>query len=283
MKKMSELFTSAELKKLQDTGQWPVTLSSDLVSKFSDRYQVADQLFQNMDTIEYLKLNEIDPDDPVLISTWRDEDIPNKSFSLKHQGPCFGYDVDTMHGPISWYDETSEIKDFVQRRKLYVYDWTKEKTAGKFPELDYFTDMHDTFKPVLQHYLKECYSDQEDLWEKVLYKLMIIQYTVPVSTDETRVSHRKHNTERFGDDHCDETLGGLHLGENFTEFHAKNTNNNEWEFIEGLDKNNMMWMFGEHAEQSGWKPTYHGMAHNPDPKHNQRYSIIFDLQARYKE
>jgi hypothetical protein len=112
---------------------------------------------------------------------------------------------------------------------------------------------------------------------------MIIQYNTPIATEETRVQHRKFNTERFGDEHCDETLGGLHLGENYAEFRAKNTKSNKWELIHQLTENKMLWMFGENAERSGLIPTYHGMQHNPGKDLNTRYSIIFDLQARYKQ
>lgn len=269
---------------MQQEGNWPVAQSDLLANKFSDRYQVAESLFGKLDTETFLAINDIDPDDQPFVTNWYDENVPDKSYALKHQGPCFGYDIDTMHGPESWYDEQSDIKDYVQRRKLYIYDWS-ERFVDYYdivPELKYFTEMHAAFKPVLEHYKDICYADQSNLWEKNLYKLMIIQYTVPVATDENRADHRKHNTERFGDEHCDETLGGLHLGENFTEFHAKNTATNDWEFITDLDKNSMLWMFGEHSERSGWIPTYHGMTHNPDKNLNQRYSIIFDLQARYK-
>jgi len=280
---MDKLFTHKELTTIQKVGSWPVSTSRELDILFPDRYKIADDLFKKLDTEKFLELNNINPADPASADKWYDDNVPEKSYALQHQGPCFGYDVDTMHGPVSWYDEQSEIKDYVQRRKLYVYDWTKEHTFGKMPEIDYFTKMHETFKPVLEHYLKECFGDQSDRFEKVLYKLMVVQYTVPLATDETRVSHRKHNTERFGDEHCDETLGGLHLGENFTEFQAKNTRSDTWESIPGLNNNSTLWMFGENAEQSGWAPTCHRMTPNDDPTQDQRYSIIFDLQARYEE
>ena len=45
--------------------------------------------------------------------------------------------------------------------------------------LSYFTGMHEAFKTVLEYYLYECYSDQLDLIDKVLYKLMVIQYNTP--------------------------------------------------------------------------------------------------------
>ena len=77
---------------------------------------------------------------------------------------------------------------------------------------------------------------------------MIIQYNTPKATEENRAQHRKFNTERFGDEHCDETLGGLHLGENYAEFRAKNTKSNKWELIDQLADNKMLWMFGERMQ-----------------------------------
>ena len=73
-----------------------------------------------------------------------------KVLHLKHQGPVFGFDIDTMVGPESWYDETCGIDDYVLRRKCYIYDWTGDKLQADFPELKYFTDLHKEFVPV--HY-----------------------------------------------------------------------------------------------------------------------------------
>ena len=52
--------------------------------------------------------------------------------------------------------------------------------------------------------------------------------------------------------------------------------------ITELADNKMLIMHGEHSEQSGWIPTYHGMQHNPQEDLGDRYSIIMDLQVRYK-
>lgn len=279
---MTKLYNLNQLKDMQSTGEWPLDHSELLATKYKDRYQVIDSLFKKLNPELFFKISTVEGDDEPVIEDWADPNIPDKSYALKHQGPLVGYDIDTMTGPIDWYDEEAGVGDRVERRKLYIYDWTGEKLAHDFPELEYFIEMHADFKPVLEHYANTCYTDQQDDWEKVLYKLMIIQYNVPVADDTNRVEHRKHNTERFGAEHCDETLGGLHLGENFVEFHAKNTSTGEWETFENLVNDGTLWMFGEHAERSGWIPTYHGMTHNDDPSHDVRYSIIFDLQARYK-
>lgn len=276
-----KLFNVTELKQMQATGEWPVSYDEMLTTSYADRYLQAEKLFSNMSQERFMRISNVDPSDPAKIENWEDENIPDKSYALKHVGPVIGYDIDTMTGPVDWYDEEAGKGDYVERRKLYIYDWTGEKLVESFPELEYFVRMHRDFKPILEHYANTCYENQKADWQKVLYKLMIIQYNVPVANNNNRVEHRKHNTERFGDWHCDETLGGLHMGENFAEFHARNTKTENWETFESLVDNHTLWMFGEHAERSGWAPTYHGMTHNPDPQHNTRYSIIFDLQARY--
>ena len=276
------LISENDLKIMQAAGEWPVVHSELLQTKYADRYERAGALFDVLNEDLFLALNEIEDKQQPTANVVKDPNIPNKSYAHQYQGAVFGYDVDIMAGPESWDSDTIG-KDYVERRKCYIYDWTQQKLPFELPELEYFVQMHNDFKPVLEHYANECYADQKDTWQKNLYKLMVIQYNVPTATDETRVNHRKHNTERFGDEHCDETLGGLHLGENFVEFHAKNTASGTWEYIDGLEQNSMLWMFGEHAERSGWIPTYHGMTHNSDPQHDVRYSIIFDLQARYGE
>tara|TARA_B100000035_G_C21036674_1_gene571382 strand:- start:5738 stop:6583 length:846 start_codon:yes stop_codon:yes gene_type:complete len=274
------LISAESLKQMQATGEWPVVHSELLENKYNDRYKRAGELFDVLNEDIFYALNDINDKQKPTSTVVYDPNIPNKSYAHQYQGAVFGYDVDVMAGPESWNSDTVG-KDYVERRKCYIYDWTSKKLPFELPELEYFVEMHNDFKPVLQYYADTCYSDQKDTWNKNLYKLMIIQYNVPTAEENTRVEHRKHNTERFGDEHCDETLGGLHLGENFIEFHAKNTLNSSWEHIDGLEQNSMLWMFGEHAERSGWIPTYHGMTHNSNPQHDTRYSIIFDLQARY--
>lgn len=271
------LYNLEELHDFQQQGLWPVAESALLSEKYADRFIMAERLFKKIDKDVFTQLHK---DKEYNISTSCDPNIPHKSFSHHHSGECFSFDQDYMASPEEW--ENDNPAEFVKRHKIYIYDWTRDNIQNSFEELDYFIDMHNDFKPVLEHYLHECYSDQSHTWEKNLYKLMIIEYNNPYATEDNITEHRKWNTERFGDEHCDETLGGLHLGENIIEFRAKNTKTQEWEFIDKLEENNTLWMFGEHAERSGWIPTYHGMTHNPINTNKNRYSIIFDLQARYK-
>ena len=277
------LFTLEELHNHQQLGTWPIADSTLLSSKYADRFEVAEKLFKIVDKNFFEKHN-----DERDIKEWNDPDVPNKSYSYIHTGNVFSYDDDYMSGPEAWKLKDDGVKspEVVQRRKVYFYNWTEEEAKSYDslpPEFTYFVEMHKDFQPVLEHYLYENYADQAGLWENlVLYKLMIISYNIPSATEKNRTKHRKHCSERFGDEHCDETMGGLHLGENYSEFWAKNTKTNEKDIITDLAKNKMLWMHGEHAKQSGFIPTFHGMIHNPQEELKERYSIIMDLQVRYK-
>ena len=277
-----KLFTLDELHNHQQKGTWPIADSSLLATKYADRFEVAKKLFKTVDVDFFKKYNK-----EHTISEWNDPNIPNKSYSHIFSGNVFSGDDDYMNGPISWKIEDDGVKspEVVQRRKVYFYDWTEEEIHEPMPtEFNYFVEMLKDFKPVLDHYLSENYSDQSDQWEKlVLYKLMVISYNVPSATEKNRTEHRKHCSSRFGDEHCDETLGGLHLGENYSEFWAKNTKTNEKDIITELAENKMLWMHGEHTEQSGFIPTYHGVEHNPQEDLEERYSIIIGLQVNYKK
>lgn len=282
---MLNQMTETKLKQYQEQGIWPCFSSQLLQETYSDRFEKSQQLFDNLNT-QLFELYNSDLDETPLVVEKRDENIPDKMWSLVHEGPVFGYDIDYMQGPHDWYkpdDDTPAIGDYVERRKFYVYPWTAEKMLFEDPIIEYFTNMHRDFSPMLNHIYDSCFVNQHADIEKTIYKLMVIQYNTPTATENNVVEHRAHNTNRFGPDHCDETLGGLHLGENYQEFQAQNTLTREWEYIPGLTENNMLWMFGEHSERSNWRPTYHRMIHNSEPQLGTRYSIIFDLQGRYKE
>ena len=154
-----------------------------------------------------------------------------------------------MAGPHDCEHEDPPIGDYVVRKKLYIYDWTGEKLGKAAKELDYFIQMHNDFLPIMETG-KECFP-RDDI-KKWLHKLMVIEYSTPTATEENVMQHRYFNTIRFGDSHCDETFAGLHLGENFIEFQAKNTINDEWEYIDGLYDSSMLWMFVEDAQSCNW-------------------------------
>jgi hypothetical protein len=275
------MYSKQQLLDKQKTAALALEKSQALETKFADRFEMAKSLFAVLDKELFIECNDIDENDPYNIEPWQDEDVPDKSYAWKHQGPVFGFDIDTMVGPESWYDETCGVDDYVLRRKCYIYDWTADKLQADFPELKYFTDLHKEFVPVLQHYYNECFEDQHVDVAKTLHKLMVIEYSHPTANAGNIIDHKKHNTDRFGDIHCDETLGGLHLGENVVEFYIEDHITTERKYVKELSENNTLWFFGEFSERSGWQPSMHGMKHNPSDDTWKRYSIIFDLQARY--
>lgn len=263
------------LKDSQSIGQWPVVESHLLKTKYIDRFQKASELFEVLSTDVFESLNYYEDELPI-ITNWKDDDLPNKIYSTRHEGPCFGFDIDYMAGPHDWEHEDDPIGDYVVRKKCYIYDWTGEKLEYAMPELKYFIEMHNDFLPIMNEGKK--LFPRKDI-KKWLHKLMVIEYSTPTATDENVMAHREFNTNRFGDSHCDETFAGLHLGENYIEFQAKNTFNGNWEYIDGLEDSSMLWMFGEDAQSCNWIPTYHRMIPGMDTL-GTRYSIIFDLQGR---
>ena len=286
MKPHLNLKNKEEHLALQKTGELPVfSYTSEQWNKFQDRWTQASRLFERMNTQVFNDITNI-ANEGALFTEWRDEDLPEKIYSYRHEGSVIGYDEDYMVGPHDWEHEDDPIGDYVMRKKLYIYPWTGEKVhehirkggAFGFSELLYFIDMHKSFMPFMES-LHDLFQDQPI--KRFVHKLMVIEYSTPCLDMGDEVEHRAHNTDRFGGDHCDETLAGYHLGENYVEFEARNPATDEWQTIPGLTEQNTLLMFGEHSEQSGFKPTYHRMIHNPDPSLGTRYSIIFDLQARY--
>jgi hypothetical protein len=287
-----KLFTYNELKDHQQAGTWPLADSTLLSTKYADRWEMAKKLHDTVD-VDFWKKNNTDPQ----VGQWANEDIPNKLYSDLYSGDVFSLDKDYCAGPNAWLLPEDGIRqdETVNRTKIYIMQYTdsnyQEGNFEQIPEeLEYFIEMHKDFQPVMEHYLYENYSDQMHLWQDwqgkfdlgIIYKLMVIKYSTPCATPEQVTEHRKHCSLRYGRRHCDETLGGLHLGENYSEFWAENTKTKEQNMITELADDKMLWMHGEDSEQSGWIPTYHGVVHNPQNDLGDRYSIIIDLQARYK-
>lgn len=287
---MTKFYTREELKQQQETGELAFFESDS--SLLSERWENCGRLMSQLTPDFFYAYNSFLDDDKPTHEEWQEDGIPDKSYADRYSGPMFGCDWDYMVGPHDWYrtEDIPKINDFVLRKKIYIYDWAEEKYnmfreqtgAPRNQELEYFFKLHSEFKKVLQYYYTVCFADQAPDIEKLLYKMMIIEYSHPTANSTNITEHRKFSTERFGPSHCDETLCGLHLGENITEFVYKNTLTGEWQPANITD-NKLLMFFSEHAEKSGWMPIYHGMQHNPDTNLETRYSIIFDLQARYKE
>lgn len=287
-----KLYNRAELKDIQAEGT-PITFKHpDLAGKFADRFNKAKQLFDKMNVELATKCNDFtfEEEHGLTHTRWEDDEIPEKIYADQYSGPAFSYDLDYMAGPNDWHKQHEAISedDYVLRRKIYLYDWTRERAeeAGiDLPEeMDFFLDIIDTFKPMLEHYRDECLADQADDIRFYMTKMMMIEYSTPNATDDNRDEHREHCMERFGDSHCDEALLGLHLGESVVQFEGQNCQTGEWMEVDGLNKDTGVFMFSEFSERSGWKPTFHRMIGNAERwgDADARYVIVIDYQGRYK-
>jgi hypothetical protein len=285
MKKI-KLYSEAELRQLQKTpGGWCLHDSEALETKFKDRNEVANRLMAKVNEDFFYKFNDHWPDDKARHVKWADENIPEKSYADRYGGPAFSCDFDYMIGPNDWVNEDELVGDYVLRKKMYFYNWSHDRyldQPNRDPDLEYFMDYHAEFLPVLEHYARECFYTLDSKVKFYLYKLMIIEYSCPTANEENFTEHRAHCTDRFGPNHLDETLCGLHMGENIQEFEAEDPATGLWHQVPELsqDKFNLHW--GEQCDQAGWIPTPHRMIHNPDPYiEGPRYVFVFDLQARY--
>ena len=288
-----KLYNREELKAIQVQGD-PVTFKHPtLAEDFADRFEVAKSLFDKMNLRLARDCNNFTFEEEHGLTTtkWEDDEIPDKIYAHQNSGPAFSYDLDYMVGPKDWHGDADakKVGDYVLRRKIYLYDWTRERAqeAGiELPEeMDFFLDMIDTFKPMLEHYRDECLADQANDIRFYMTKMMLIEYSTPLATDDNRDDHRAFCMERFGDEHCDEALLGLHLGESVIEFEGQNCTTGEWSEVDGLDSDTGVFLFSEFAERSGWKPTFHRMIPHPDRWGDaaSRYVIVVDYQGRYKD
>lgn len=288
-----KLYNREELEDIQKQGD-PITFKHpSLIEDFADRFDIAKQLFDKMNLRLARDCNNFtfEEEHGLRTTKWEDDEIPEKIFAHQNSGPAFSYDIDYMAGPVDWYSDHDALKinDHVLRRKIYLYDWTRERavSAGIIlpEEMNFFLDMIDTFKPMLEYYRDECLYDQTDDIRFYMTKMMLIEYSTPNATNENRDEHRAHCMERFGDSHCDEALLGLHLGESIVQFEGQNCQTGEWMEVDGLNKDTGVFMFSEFSERSGWKPTYHRMI--PDASRwndaDARYVIVVDYQCRYKD
>jgi len=282
------LLKNIELKEIQSTGRPVIFKHPSLIANFPDRLDKAKTLFDQMTVPMCEKYNKFDfEDEHFRTDHWEDEEVPDKIYAHRYGGPAFSYDIDTMVGPQDWEGDgdATKVGDHVLRRKIYLYDWTRERMKDgniqPTAEMEYFLDLLDVVKPILEHYNKECLSDQTDKVKFYLIKMMLIEYSTPCATDDNVVEHRKFNTDRFGPSHCDEALLGLHVGESIKEIQTRNHVTGEWTYLP--DNETSLLLFGEDAAKSDWDPTYHRMIHNPNGgSSDSRYVILIDYQARYK-
>ena len=279
-----KLLKNIELNEIQSIGV-PVIFKHSLTTDFPDRLDKAKILFDQMTVPMCETYNKFEfEDEEFRMEHWQDEEIPDKIYAHRYGGPAFSYDVDVMVGPNDWEGDNT-VGDHVLRRKIYLYDWTRERMTDAniqpTAEMEYFMDLLEVVKPILEHYNEECLSDQKDTVKFYLTKMMLIEYSTPFATADNVVEHRKFNTERFGPSHCDEALLGLHIGESIKEIQTRNHITGDWSYLP--DNDTCLLLFGEDSVKSGWSPTYHRMIHNAnDGATDSRYVILIDYQARYK-
>ena len=285
-----KLYNKQELKQQQSDGSLAIT-SFEPSERYADKWKRCSSMMSSLTPELFYSMNSFILDDQPSEEKWADENIPDKSYATRYSGPMFGCDWDYMVGPEDWNDahDKPKVGDYVLRKKIYFYAWSEEKYQmyldqgnPRNPDIEYFLEMHLDYKDILDHYYQECFTDQADDIERLLYKMMIIEYSCPTANADNIRAHLAFNTSRFGDSHCDETLCGLHMGENIQEVEAQSTLTKEWIPAKLVDSQ-FLFMFSEHAERSGWTPTYHRMIPNKETNLTTRYVIVFDLQARYKE
>tara|TARA_Y100001949_G_C15828390_1_gene260928 strand:- start:174 stop:659 length:486 start_codon:yes stop_codon:yes gene_type:complete len=121
-------------------------------------------------------------------------------------------------------------------------------------------------------------------------QLNLIRYACPDATDETLAQHRAVSSDRFGVDHIDETLFGLHLGESQPEIHAKPDNDHEDHEDQStyvkvnLDNGKILFLCGEWASSiKKVKATNHRLFYNNNYSAPVRYSLILDLTYRVQD
>ena len=70
-----ELFKEAQLRSMQASGTQVVTDSELLGSKYSDRWEIADRLMNQVNEEFHHKFNSFDPTNPLHKEKWEDENI----------------------------------------------------------------------------------------------------------------------------------------------------------------------------------------------------------------
>ena len=252
-----------------------------LCTDYADRWDRLEEFFN-----QYPSLDLIDRSDLRLYS-----DEPTTKFNFAYNDhPYFNISIDTKIPNATIYAKDISKHEFVERKKLYIQDKNIMKyqsylSQGNDPDplSEYFINMKKDFDEVLRYYFDNLYTGIHDKY-KFHTNFMAVKYDCPFATDENSYEQRVYNTNVWGPTHCDESLGGLHLGEDVQEFQASYTGEEgEYSYIPGLMKNKTLFFFGEDSQEFGHQPTYHRVIPNPNETKVSRYSIIIDLIAREKD
>lgn len=214
-----------------------------------------------------------------------DEWWPDREWEDRYNYPGFGYDIVYKAGPHDWNlegadqksgikDKTLKINDYCIRKKIYLHGHEVDNT---FPEIKYFNDIRTRYLPELESVVNK-FSDQTDI-KSYIFQLMLIEYSNNYIPEGKEDDYWSWNFEKFGLPHCDESLGGLHLGENLTGFYIDKPTERVYY---DLTKDKTLWFWGQEAEASGFIPTTHGVEYLKNSNGKNRYSVIFNLKSRRK-
>jgi hypothetical protein len=258
-------------------------IKSDLLSgKYSDRWEKMKQLMDSMPTKEYLpkcKLKE-------------GEVNPAVKFNFQFSGhPYFNLAFDTHIldpdniGAIQ-AEETFNM-EYVCRKKIYISQkniWQYEgylDDGGQANEpYEYFIEMKKDFDKIIKPYYDTHFEGIQDKYE-FWTSMMMVEYACPFANDDNAIEMRTFNTNVWGPEHCDETVAGLHVGENVREFQASYTGEDgEYLYVPELMDDHYFFFYGEESQQFGYTPIYHRMVPHDSEPSSTRYSIIIDLETR---
>ena len=218
-----------------------------------------------------------------------DDEWPDREWEDRYSVRGFGYDIVYKAGPHDWglpgankrhgiLDRQLMRHDYCMRKKIYLHgDEIPPSTLAVLPELAEFTELYTEFKPrVAEH--ESQFHNQSDIWHYV-YQLMLIEYSnnsVPAGEEDR---YWTWNFEKFGLPHSDESLGGLHLGENLPGFYIDDCMGRTF-YNPSTD--DTLWFWGQESVDSGYEPTVHGVEYLNNSNGENRYSVIFNLKAKRK-
>ena len=247
-------------------------------------WQKLETLFSRMDQDTMLSLPGSD------LEHVYDKEWPSREWEERFQTNGIGYDIVYKAGPHDWSlpgagkktgieNRQQMLNDSVVRKKIYLREFqVPQVTLDVLPELDYFVQIREQFLPAVTEYTQH-FQDQTDI-EQYVFQLMLIEYSNSfIPSNSTVDEYWSWNFEKFGLPHCDESLGGLHLGENLEGFYIDKSDKRVYY---DLTKDDTVWFWGQEAAASGCEPTVHGVEYLNNSNGKNRYSVIFNLKTKRK-
>ena len=227
-----------------------------------------------MDTLptqELLPQSEVTPGEPIPSLKYNFQYKKHPYMNIAFDAHVYFSDKRRLVTPAEMFE-----REYVCRKKVYITNKNifKYNEHGKDnPHYKYFIEMKQDFDQVLEPYFDQHFPGCEtDFWTS----MMLIEYACPFATEENAIEMRTFNTNVWGPEHCDETLAGLHIGEDVQEFQA--CANGEYRYIPELMDNHAFFFYGEHSEEYGHTPTFHRMIPHKTEPNSTRYSIIIDVK-----